>query len=225
MLPTPPCCSGDVNNYFGNDASDHYNALQIKAEQRLSYGLQFLAHYTFSHANAYNDSYFPVNPKFAYGPNPFNRNQVFVWSAIYDLPVGKGKRFLGNAGRVTDLLLGGWQASNTLTYGTGLPFNPNINECSTVTDAGPCRPNVTGHVSTGKRTVTTGCNSGGPCGVSGSSCSTLSYNLTQTDMARVPARWRDRFQDRCLSRAAARSAIWASMRTGVRTPSTMTSLC
>jgi len=183
VLPTPPCCSGDVNNYFGNDASDHYNALQIKAEQRLSYGLQFLAHYTFSHANAYTDSYFPVNPKFAYGPNPFNRNQVFVWSVIYDLPVGKGKRFLGNAGRVTDLLLGGWQASNTLTYGTGLPFNPSINECSTVTDAGPCRPNVTGHVSTGKRTITSGCNSGGPCGTYWfTPVQPLSYNLTQADI-------------------------------------------
>ena len=183
VLPTPPCCSGDVNNYFGNDANDHYNALQIKAEQRLSYGLQFLAHYTYSHANAYDSTYFPVNPKFAYGPNPFNRNQVFVVSAIYDLPVGKGKRFLGNAGRVTDLLLGGWQASNTLTYGTGLPFSPNINECSTVTDAGPCRPNVTGHVSTGKRTITTGCNSGGPCGVYWfTPVQPLSYNLTQADI-------------------------------------------
>ena len=43
-LPTPPCCSGDVNNYFGNDASNEYEALQIKLEKRISWGLQFLAH-------------------------------------------------------------------------------------------------------------------------------------------------------------------------------------
>jgi hypothetical protein len=183
VLPSPACCSGDVNNYFGNDASNEYNALQIKAELRPTHGLQFLAHYTYSHANAYDSTYFPVNPKFAWGPSPYNRNQVFVWSAIYDLPVGKGKMFLGNAGRVTDLLLGGWQASNTLTYGTGLPFSPSINECSTVTDAGPCRPNVTGHVSTGKKTITSGCNSGGPCGTYWfTPVQPLSYNLTAADV-------------------------------------------
>ncbi|MGB7028500.1 MAG: TonB-dependent receptor, partial [Candidatus Acidiferrum sp.] len=41
VLPTPPCCSGDVNNYFGNDASNEYEALQIKLEKRISWGLQF----------------------------------------------------------------------------------------------------------------------------------------------------------------------------------------
>jgi hypothetical protein len=183
VLPTPACCAVDLGNYFGNDASNQYEALQIKAEQRLSHGLQFLAHYTYSHANAYDGTYFPINPKFAWGPNPFNRKQVFVFSAIYDLPVGKGKMFLGNAGRVTDLLLGGWQASNTLTYGTGLPFSPNINECSTVTDAGPCRPNVTGNISTGKRTITSGCNSGGPCGTYWfTPIQPLSYNLTAANV-------------------------------------------
>ena len=32
--------------------------------------------------------------------------------------------------------------TNTLTYGTGLPFTPSIGECGTIEDAGPCRPNV-----------------------------------------------------------------------------------
>src|SRR5215469_12995630 len=179
VLPTPPCCPGSVGNYFGNDASNQYEALQIKAEQRITHGLQFLAHYTYSHANAYNDSYFPVNPKFAWGPNPYNRNQVFVWSAVYELPVGKGKMFLGNAGKVTDLLLGGWQASNTLTWGSGLPFNPNINECGNIEDAGPCRPNVTGHISTGTKNITSGCGSNGPCGLYWfTPVQALTYNLT-----------------------------------------------
>lgn len=149
VLPTPPCCAVDVNNYFGNDASNKYNALQIKAEKRLSFGLSFLAHYTFSRAYAYDASYFPVNPKFAWGPNPFNRNQVMVWNVIYDLPVGQGKKLLGNSGRWMNMLTGGWQISNTTTYGTGLPFSPNIQECSQIEDAGPCRPNVIGHLATG----------------------------------------------------------------------------
>jgi hypothetical protein len=138
--PTPSCCAGDTT-YYGNDADNKYNALQIKAEKRVSSGLQFLAHYTFSHAYVYDSTYFSVNKKYSWGPNPFNRNQVFVANVIYELPVGKGKRFMSDSGRAMDLILGGWQVTNTLTYGTGLPFTPSIGECGTISDAGPCRPN------------------------------------------------------------------------------------
>jgi Carboxypeptidase regulatory-like domain/TonB dependent receptor len=140
-LPTPPCCAVDTS-YYGNDADNKYNALQIKAEKRVSAGLQFLAHYTFSHAFAYDSNYYSVNKKFAWGPNPFNRNQVFVANTIYELPVGRGKKFMSGSGRAMDLIVGGWQVTNTLTYGTGLPFTPSIGECGTIEDAGPCRPNV-----------------------------------------------------------------------------------
>src|SRR5882724_8221898 len=148
-LPTPPCCAVDTS-YYGNDADNKYNALQMKAEKRVSNGLQFLAHYTFSHAYQYDNNYFSVNKKFAWGPNGFNRNQVIVVNAIYELPIGKGKRFMSGAGRVTDLLIGGWQVTNTTTYGTGLPFSPSIGECGTIADAGPCRPDMlTGNIHTG----------------------------------------------------------------------------
>jgi len=138
-----PCCAVDLGNYFGNDANNEYQSLQISAEKRVSWGLQFLAHYTFSHSNQYDSNYYAVTPRFAFGPNPFNRNQVFLWSAIYDLPIGRGKKFFSDAGRAMDLLVGGWQISNTTTYGTGLPFSPSIAECGLIEDAGPCRPNVT----------------------------------------------------------------------------------
>jgi hypothetical protein len=138
------CCAVDTG-YFGNDADNKYNALQVKAEKRTSYGLQFLAHYTFSHAYAYDSTYFDVNKAVAWGPNPFNRNQVFVANVIYELPIGKGKKFMGDAGRVTDLLVGGWQITNTTTYGTGLPWTASLQNCGQVSDAGPCRPNLVGN--------------------------------------------------------------------------------
>lgn len=144
-----PCCAFDVNNYFGNDASNEYNSLQVSAEKRVSWGLQFLAHYTFAHAYAYDSTYYSVDPRIAFGPNPDVREQVFLMSTIYDLPIGRGKKFLGDAGRAMDLLVGGWQISNTTTYGTGLPFTPSIAECGLIEDAGPCRPNVKGKLATG----------------------------------------------------------------------------
>ena len=142
--PTPACCAVDTG-YFGNDADDKYNALQIKAEKRTSYGFQFLAHYTFSHAFDYDNNYFDVNKVVAWGPNPYNRNQVFVANVIYELPVGRGKKFMGDSGRVTDLLVGGWQITNTVTYGTGLPWTASLANCGQVSDAGPCRPNLVGN--------------------------------------------------------------------------------
>ena len=155
MLPTPACCATDVNNYFGTDASNNYNALQIKVEKRTSYGLSFLAHYTFSRSYAYDSNYYDVNKVLAYGPNPENRTHQFVGNTIYELPFGRGKRFMSDAGRALDYVVGGWQVSNTLTWGGGLPWTPSIGECSNVTDAGPCRPNVIGgqKLSTGTKYV------------------------------------------------------------------------
>ena len=149
------CCSGDVNNYFGNDANNNYNALQVKVEKRFSQGLQFLAHYTFSRAYAYDSGYYDVNKAFAYGPNPDNRNHLFVANTIYELPFGRGKRFMSDAGRAMDLAIGGWQVSNTLTWGGGLPWTPSIGECGVLADAGPCRPNVASaqQLSTGTQRV------------------------------------------------------------------------
>jgi Carboxypeptidase regulatory-like domain len=143
------CCAVDTG-YFGNDADNKYNALQVKAEKRTSYGFQFLAHYTFSHAYAYDSTYFDVNKAIAWGPNPYNRNNVFVINAIYELPVGRGKHFLSDANRAVDLVVGGWQITNTTTYGTGLPFTPSLQNCGQISDAGPCRPNKgTGRLKTG----------------------------------------------------------------------------
>jgi outer membrane receptor protein involved in Fe transport len=140
-LPTPPCCTGDLT-YFGNDASSNYNAFQIKVEKRFSQGLQFLAHYTYGHSNAYNSNYYSVDPKIAYGPDQYNRRNVFVISTVYELPFGKGKKFFGDASRVMDYVIGGWQLTNTLNWSSGLPWTATIGECGSITDTGPCRPNL-----------------------------------------------------------------------------------
>ena len=143
-FPGVTCCSDSPGDYFGNDADNKYNALQVKAEKRVSNGLQFIAHYTYSKAYNYNDGYFSVDKKFAWGPDDFNRNHVFVINTVYELPVGRGKKFMGDAGRVKDLVIGGWQLTNTLNYSGGLPFTPSLGECGQISDAGPCRPNATG---------------------------------------------------------------------------------
>ena len=139
------CCTGNImGNYFGNNANSYYNALQVKLQQNMSHGLQFIAHYTWSRALNYTNQwtgYFAANPRVDYGPDGQNRPQVFVALVTYDLPFGKGKMFGGNAGRAENLLIGGWQISTALNYSAGLPFTPQYNECNSDQDVGVCMPN------------------------------------------------------------------------------------
>jgi len=137
-------CSGipdDLGNYYGNDASTEYNAFEAKVDKRFANGLQLISHYTFAHANAYNNNYYPISHPIAYGPNDFVRDQVFVINSVYAFPFGKGKRFLGNASRAEDYVVGGWQISNTLNWSSGLPWTPTTNECGGEQDVSICRPN------------------------------------------------------------------------------------
>ncbi len=135
------CCSSDLGNYLGNDASTDYNALQLKVEKRFSHGLQFLSHYTFSHAYNYTDTYYAIDKHIAWGPDDFNRNHVWVVNFLYELPFGKGKAFLSGAGKAADLALGGWQVTSTTNWSSGLPWTPSTSVCGSEEDVGVCRPN------------------------------------------------------------------------------------
>src|SRR6266851_2035294 len=65
-FPGITCCSDSPGDYFGNDADNKYNAVQVKVDKRVSKGLQFLAHYTYSKAYFYDAGYFSVDKKFAW---------------------------------------------------------------------------------------------------------------------------------------------------------------
>ena len=135
------CCSADLGNYFGMDASSKYNALQIKAEKRFSQGLQFVSHYTWSMARFYDSNYFAIDPKIAYGPMNVNRNHVWISNVIYELPFGKGKKYMSDANTLTDYLVGGWRVTSITNWSGGLPWTPGYKDCGADEDVGVCRPN------------------------------------------------------------------------------------
>jgi hypothetical protein len=148
--PLYPTIPFDLGNYYGNDAASTYNAFEVKVDKRFSQGLQFLSHYTFSHANNYTDNYYAVDHRIAWGPVDFARNHVFVVNTVYELPFGKGKKYMGDSSRALDYAIGGWQLSNTTNWSSGLPWSAGIGECGNVSDTGPCRPNkVPGSFSSG----------------------------------------------------------------------------
>ena len=152
---TLTCCSSDMNSFYGNDSSTSYNALQIKVEKRFAQGLQVLSHYTYSRSYNYDKNSGDGGvPKLAYGPDDTNRNHVFVASIVYALPFGKGQKYMSNASRAQDLLIGGWQLSSTSNWSGGSAFTPKYGECSQDQDVNKdnflCRPDVgTGSFSLG----------------------------------------------------------------------------
>jgi hypothetical protein len=52
---------------------------------------------------------------------------LFVFSSIYQLPVGKGKRFLSDANTFTDKVLGGWGLGTIISIESGAPTDALAN--------------------------------------------------------------------------------------------------
>ena len=108
----------------------NYNALQAKMEKRFSYGLTFLASYTYSKCMSVvnREWYWPSDTYdfgLDYGPCDENFPQVFTFSYAYQLPWGQGRHFVSNAGRAADAVIGGWNVSGILSAYTGSPFTVN----------------------------------------------------------------------------------------------------
>jgi hypothetical protein len=137
---------GFSNNtdYFGNDADNRYNALQTKFETRLP-GLDILAHYTWSSIKNNDGDYFIHNRALGRGPASFDRAHVFFFTEVWDLPIGRGKRFLGGTSKGLDYVIGGWQVNSTTSWQSGLPFTPTVSGTNCSVNAGPCRPDRVGN--------------------------------------------------------------------------------
>jgi outer membrane receptor protein involved in Fe transport len=144
----------------------NYNALQLTAEKRLSYGLSFLGAYTYSRSldegaggnsstgesriNIQN----PRNLTADYGLSNFNYSQRFTLSTIYQVPVGHGRKFMANANRAYDGVLGGWQLTSIVTLESGAPFSVSL--ASATANTGTfTRPNriCNGNLPSGQRTI------------------------------------------------------------------------
>ncbi|HLI33957.1 MAG TPA: TonB-dependent receptor [Terriglobia bacterium] len=134
-LRTMPQYAGWHRYYEGLGVSD-YNALQIKLDKRFSNGLTLLVSYAWSKTLTDSGSIFSTFSSEFGTTTPWNRKaqkavsfedipQNVAIAYVYDLPVGKGKKFL-NRGGVVNQVLGGWSISGIHRYETGLPMNIEV---------------------------------------------------------------------------------------------------
>lgn len=119
-----------VADLLGNFGISRYHSLQIEVRRRFSDGLYFQANYTLQKTltdspgigqTRFDPLIDNANPRNEYGRWDADQQHVFNFNGIYELPVGKGRRFL-NQGGVVDLLLGGWQFTSIVQVGSGAPI-------------------------------------------------------------------------------------------------------
>jgi len=154
-LPNQPVLTSVDHGYRAN-----YQGFTTKVKKNFSQGLTFLSHYTFSKAidtASYQTFYIAQNHNCVdcnKALSGFNVAYRFVASAVYELPFGKGRKFLSRS-TALDLMLGGWNVSAIETLQSGF-FTSAITTNNTANiEAGTLFPDVIGRVNlpTGQRTV------------------------------------------------------------------------
>jgi hypothetical protein len=158
LLRPYPQYSGVAFAGAGYGAST-YNSLQVKAQKRLSNGASLNLAYTWSklmsntdtetawlepevsgQAGAIQDNNNLKGQRALSSDDTTNR---LVLSYIYDVPVGRGRKFLSDAPRALDYVVGGWGLDGVTTFMTGFPLGFVTTKNLTNSQGGGSRPNYT----------------------------------------------------------------------------------
>lgn len=110
-----------------------YNAFQGKWERRFTAGLLFNTVYSWGKhlvdgvGTAVWDAPEPFAPRgYNRGRSGFDRTHILNVNAVYELPFGKGRRFLGSPHPVVNGILGGWQISGIYGFTSGSPLSIGV---------------------------------------------------------------------------------------------------
>jgi hypothetical protein len=151
LLPFPEY--GTMPDIGGNIGVSSYHALQMKVEKRFAHGGTVLASYTFSklltdiesvttwlESDAAVQDY--TNMRAEKSLASFDTRQRLVISYVLDLPIGRGRRFLGSVHGLADKVVGGWGFNGVSTFQDGFPLGFTATPNLTNSYGGGLRPNV-----------------------------------------------------------------------------------
>ena len=143
-----------------------YNGLQLSAEKRFAAGISFLGAYTYSKSldegaggnsstgesriNIQN----PRNLAADYGLSNFDYKHRFTFNAVYDLPFGRGRKYMSSANAFENTIAGGWQLTSIVTVQSGAPFSVSL-ATPTANTGTFTRPNrvCDGNLPSGQRSI------------------------------------------------------------------------
>jgi hypothetical protein len=120
-----------VADYIGNGAYSDYNALQAEIRRRLRGGLYLQANYTYGKGfSDYEGGQSNFSGLLDLGSSNAVEKQritddvthVFKANAVYELPFGRGKRFVDQGG-VLGKIVGGWSFNPIIRWQSGEPIS------------------------------------------------------------------------------------------------------
>jgi hypothetical protein len=120
-------------DYKTSGGHDSYNALQVALGRRFDSGLTLNSQYTlsksFGNTGGSNEALTAGNP-FDYdydtGYNQFDVRHTFNVSALYSLPVGRGRAYLSDMNPVANAFLGGWEIGTIVNARSGVPLDVRV---------------------------------------------------------------------------------------------------
>ncbi|MEX2262121.1 MAG: carboxypeptidase regulatory-like domain-containing protein [Bryobacteraceae bacterium] len=107
------------------DGRSNYDSVQFEGNKKWG-GFTFLAHYTLS--NQVSDFLNLQDPydHYFWNRDQYNSRHRGVINTTYDLPFGKGRRWMKNAPRAAEFVLGGWQTQTIHYFQSGQFFSPSF---------------------------------------------------------------------------------------------------
>jgi hypothetical protein len=141
--------------YLDNSGDSNYHAAQFTLRRRFSSGLGMSLAYTFA-KSIDNQSVDPVGSTSGgaitnttsraptdirdfgldRGRSDFDRRHILQGATVWEVPVGKGKRFLNSSSSIVNSLLGGWTINTIFTRMSGEPFSVMAGGDSTAAPGG-----------------------------------------------------------------------------------------
>jgi hypothetical protein len=139
-----------TQEFVDNLTKSRYHALQLSAKRRFSSGLDFTVAYTFSESrDTFSVIDFPPVPTFIntgantaipgvqgtgadfierdlradWGLSDFDVRHNLSITHLYELPFGRGRRYLAERNRIIDAVLGGWSLAGLAVLRSGEPVN------------------------------------------------------------------------------------------------------
>jgi hypothetical protein len=162
----------NVTPFYGTShGNGNYNALQAKLEHHFVRGFQYLVSYTWSKSiDVGSSGWFdvengpggssglqdPYHPERSRSVSAYDIPHFLSMSGVWDLPFGKGKRYLN--GGVANQIVGNWQVNGIVQLRSGQPYNLSVvgdvaNIGNTLSFWNYARPNLIGDPNPANRTV------------------------------------------------------------------------
>ncbi|HWB87194.1 MAG TPA: carboxypeptidase regulatory-like domain-containing protein [Bryobacteraceae bacterium] len=119
LVPFPQFTSVTALDYQGYS---WYHGLQVRAERRFQNGFTVQVGYSFSktmEATSYLNAADPLPYR---AISFYDRPHQLTFSGIFEFPIGRGKRLLGQVNRVANAFVGGWQIAPIWQLRSGWPY-------------------------------------------------------------------------------------------------------